>query len=139
MKTLITLASAGMLASTAFAGGLSDSRIDRHSNSAAMVPAQYYAQRDDRPQYYAQQDDRAAAINERESRITERIQRGMNDGRITDREARRLQRELDAIQAKERAFKDDGRLSRRETDELNRDLSRLADHVRQQMRDEQRY
>ena len=129
MKTLIVLASAGFLASTAVAAGFADSRTDRHSNPAAMIPAQYYDQR----------DERSASIDERESRITERIRRGMNDGRITDREARRLQRELNAIEAKERAFKDDGRLSRRENDELNRDLNRLADHVRAQMRDEQRY
>jgi hypothetical protein len=129
MKTLIALATAGVLASTAVAAGSADSRIDRDSRPAVMIPVQYYAYR----------DDRSASIDERESRITERIQRGMNDGRITNREARRLQRELDAIEAKERAFKDDGRLSRRETDELNRDLNRLAYHVRQQIRDEQRY
>ena len=129
MKTLIALATAGVLASTAVAAGPADSRNDRHSNSALMIPVQYYDNR----------GDRSGAIDERESRITERIQRGMNDGSITNREARRLQRELDAIEAKERAFKNDGRLSRRETDELNRDLNRLADHVRQQTRDEQRY
>jgi len=128
MKTLIALAIAGALASTAVAAGPADARIDRHSNSAVMIPVQY-----------DQRDDRSASIDERESRITERIQRGMNDGRITNREARRLQRELSAIEAKERAFKSDGRLSRRETDELNRDLNRLADHVRQQARDEERY
>ena len=129
MKTLIALATAGVLASTAIAAGAADSRVDRQFNSPVMTPVQYSDYR----------DDRAAAIDERESRITERIQRGMNDGRITNREARRLHRELDAIEAKERAFKNDGRLNRRETDELNRDLNRLADHVRQQMRDEERY
>jgi len=129
MKTLIALATAGVLASTAIAAGAADSRVDRQFNSPVMTPVQYSDYR----------DDRAAAIDERESRITERIQRGMNDGRITNREARRLHRELDAIEAKERAFKNDGRLNRRETDELNRDLNRLANHVRQQMRDEERY
>jgi hypothetical protein len=126
MKILIALAAAGVLASTAVAAGPTDARFDRQSYPAVMIPVQY-------------SDDRSAAIDERESRITERIQRGMNDGRITHREARRLQRELHAIEAKERAFKNDGRLSRRETDELSRDLNRLADHVRQQTRDEERY
>lgn len=125
MKTLIVLATAGVLASTAVAAG-PDARANRQSYPVVMIPAQY-------------SDDRSAAIDERESRITERIQHGMNDGRITNREARRLQRELDAIEAKERAFKNDGRLSRREIDELSRDLNRLADHVRQQMRDDERY
>jgi hypothetical protein len=129
MKTLIAFAAAGVLASTAFAAAPADERTDRHANPSVMIPVQYNDYR----------DDRSATIDEREARLMERIQRGMNDGRITNREARRLQRELDAIQAKEHAFKDDGRLNRRETDELNRDLSRLADRVRQQMRDEQRY
>jgi hypothetical protein len=129
MKTLIALATAGILASTAVAAGPADTRVDQQLHPAVMTHVQYSEYR----------DDRAAAIDERESRITERIQRGMSDGRITNREARRLQRELDAIEAKERAFRSDGRLNRRETDELNRDLNRLADHVRQQMRDEERY
>ena len=117
--TLIALATVGMLAS-------------------AAVPAQQPYHRDD-PQRWAQQeqrwDERAASIDERESRINARIQRGMNDGRINEYEARRLYRELRDIEAKERSYKNDGRLSRRETDELNRDLDRLVDHVREQIRD----
>jgi hypothetical protein len=83
-------------------------------------------------------DDRSATINEREARINARIQRGLRDGRITNREARRLYNELADIEEKERAFGSDGRLSGRESAELNRDLDRLAEDVREQMRDEQR-
>jgi hypothetical protein len=73
-------------------------------------------------------------------RINARIERGMRDGRITDREARRLQRELNDIQAREHQFRsNNGRIGPREADEINRDLDRLADHVRDQMRDNQRY
>ncbi len=119
-KTLIALAAAGMLAST-------------------MAVGQPY-HRDD-PQRYAQNDrvdrwdDRSASINEREARINSFIQRGMSDGRINDREARRLHRELRDIEAKERSYMSDGHLNRRETEALNRDLDRLTDHVRQQIRD----
>jgi hypothetical protein len=119
-KTLIALAAAGMLAST-----------------AAMAQS-YQPYQHDTPRYSQNEqrwDDRAASINERESRINARIQRGINDGRINEHEARRLYREMRDIEAKERAFKEDGRLSRRETDTLNRDLDRLTDHVRQQIRD----
>jgi hypothetical protein len=119
-KTLIALAAAGMLASTA-------------AMAQSYQPYQY-----DSPRYSQNEqrwDDRAASINERESRINARIQRGINDGRINEYEARRLYRELRDIEAKEQAFKDDGRLSRRETETLNRDLDRLVDHVREQMRD----
>lgn len=128
--TLIALATAGVLASTAAAAANPVVRVD--SRVAPMIAVQYH-QNDNH------WEDRSASINDREARITERIQRGMSDGRITEREARRLQRELNAIESKERAFQTDGRLTRRETDELNRDLNRLADHVRQQARDEQRY
>ena len=50
-----------------------------------------------------------------------------NDGRITDREARRLYRELSVIESKERAFMADGRLNYREDAELKRNLDRLAE------------
>jgi hypothetical protein len=83
-------------------------------------------------------DDRSANIDEREARIKARIQRGIDDGRITDAEARRLHRELRDVEAKERAFRSDGRMGGREEAELNRDLDRLNDNVRRQMRDEQR-
>ena len=124
MKALfIALAAAGVLASTGAA-------------SAPPMEVQHYAQ--DKP--YAQDNwyDRNASINEREARIAERIQHGLNYGRITKREARRLSSELNAIEHKERQYNSDGRLSRRETEDLNRDLNRLADHVRQQARDEER-
>lgn len=91
------------------------------------------------PVQYERWDDRSMSVNEREQRLHERIERGIQDGRITDREARRLNRQLSDIEAKERSYLYDGRLSRRETDELHRDLDRLRDSVRQQARDEQRY
>ena len=127
-RTLITIATAGLLASTAAVAG---------TTANGFVGVQYNS--GDRS-YYAEQrsDDRAAQINEREQRINARIQRGMENGQITNREARRLYNELNSIEAKERAFKSDGRLDGRETNELNRDLDRLAEEVRDQRRDDQR-
>jgi hypothetical protein len=125
--TLIALATAGVLASGAAFAGTTTTQGDAFP-SATIIPVQYYARG----------DDRSANINEREARINARIQQGRNDGRITDREARRLYRELADIEARERAFGADGRLDGRERAELNRDLDRLADHVREQARDEQR-
>ena len=83
-------------------------------------------------------DERSANINEREARIRDRIQRGMHDGSLTDREARRLYRELGDIERKERALRADGRLDGREAADLNRDLDRLADNLRDQRHDEER-
>ena len=128
--TLIALATAGVLASTAAGAAPPASEVARDSRAAVWVPVQYQQHRDG-------WDDRSANVDEREARINARIQRGLNDGTITRREARRLHRELEAIEAKERAFKGDGRISRRESDELNRDLDRLAAQVREERRDDE--
>jgi len=129
-KTLIVLATAGVLASGGAAAGTTI-----NYGSAAFVPvqhSQYGDRHDDR------WDDRSLNINEREARINARIQRGLRDGRITAPEGRRLYRQLAAIEAKERGFLADGRLNYREEAELKRNLDRLADSVRVQLRDEDR-
>lgn len=128
---LFVLASAGLLASGVAAAD--STTASSHDISAAIVPVQYY-----RGEQYARGDDRFSSINEREARIANRIQRGLSDGRITEREARRLYRQLTDIEAKERAFRSDRRLDRREFAQLNQDLDRLAENVRYQMHDEQR-
>ena len=121
-KTLLALAAAGVFASM---GAVAANGHD--TQGPALAPVQYH----DGDRW----DNRSATVNERESRINERIQRGIRDGRINEREARFLQRELSQIESKERSFNRDGRLSHRESEELNRDLDRLTDHVRQQIRD----
>jgi hypothetical protein len=132
MRTILTaIAAAGVLASgVAFGGTTTVQNHEARFDSATILPVQY--DRSDR------WDDRGANINEREARINGRIQRGIEDGRITDREARRLYGELRGVEAKERAFRSDGRISGREEAELHRDLDRLAANVRDQMRDDQR-
>jgi hypothetical protein len=137
-KTLFALAAAGVLASGAAAAATTG-----HDFGTAFVPVQYnnynynYSNNDDRWRD-DRWDDRAQNINEREARIRARIQRGQNDGRLTAREARYLYRQLNAIEAKERAFMADGRLNYRENAELKRNLDMLADNLRQQMRDDDR-
>lgn len=130
MKSIwIAIAAAGVIGSgTAIAG---TTHAATEQASAVLVPVQY----SDR---YAAANERMSQIDERESRINARIQRGMQEGRITEREARRLNRDMRDIEAKQQRFMSDGYLSRFEVAELNRDLDRLADNVRQQMRDEDR-
>ena len=131
-STLIALATAGLLAS----GGAAAGTPTIHHG---LVPVQYsnqYAVPD--PSVYRDGEERSANINEREARIKARIDRGVSDGRLTNREARRLYRELGAIEAKERAFIADGRLNHRETAELNSNLDRLAQDLRTQLRDDER-
>ena len=137
-KTLIALATAGVLAS----GFATAGNTTGHPGAAAFVPVQYTQQY---PQPHPDRwhddrwDDRAQNINEREARIRARIERGQSLGRLTDREARYLARQLNVIEAKERTFMADGRLNYREEAELKRNLDRLADNVRTQMRDNDRY
>jgi len=134
-KTLFALAAAGVLAA-----GAATAATTGHDFGTAFVPVQYnnpYGNNDDRWRD-DRWDDRAQNVNEREARIRVRIQRGQNDGRLTDREARNLYRRLNVIEAKERTFMADGRLNYREDAELKRNLDALADNVRRQMRDEDR-
>ena len=137
-KTLIALATAGVLASGLAAAG----NTTGHAGPAAFVPVQYtqqYPQQSPDRWHDDRWDDRAQNINEREARIRARIERGQSLGRLTDREARYLARQLNVIEAKERTFMADGRLNYREEAELKRNLDRLADNVRTQMRDNDRY
>jgi len=128
-KMLIALSTAAMLSSGAVLAGTTMSASNVPVGLQGFVAVQQY----DRS------DDRLASINEREARIRDRINRGINDGRITRREARQLYRELGDVQAKERAFRADGRIDGRESRELMADLDRLAENVRHQLHDEQRY
>ena len=128
-RTLIAIVTAGLLASGAAVAGSVHSPGDNHSGNFIAVQYGYG---------YDRSDERSASINEREARIKNRIQRGMQDGSLTDWEARRLYRELGNIESKERAFRSDGRLDGREAAELNRDLDRVAEDVRDQRHDEQR-
>jgi len=125
-STLIALAVAGVLASSGAYAGTTRVDIDRSTGVTEFVPVQYYS------------DDRSMSINEREAHLRARIDRGVRDGRITNREAHQLYRELGSIEAKERSFLADGRLNWRENAALNRDLDNLAANVRTQLRDDER-
>jgi hypothetical protein len=134
-STMIALAAAGLLAST---GAVAQSYYYYDTPRHYVVPPRYSY---DAPTYHdwqARADDRSSMINDREARIDARIQRGLANGRITDREARWLHRELRDIEAKERSYMSDGFLSRTEFNELSGDLDRLAENVRRQARDEDR-
>ena len=130
-RTLIALAAAGLLTSGVAAAGSTSVQV-YHDGNAAIVPVQYVDQNGNR--WY----DRSATIDQREAQIRHRIEHGVSDGRITNREARRLYRELASIEATEHSYKSDGRLTYRETAELNRRLDNLASNVRVQMRDDDR-
>ena len=123
----IVVASSAIASGVAFAG-MPNVQSGDPSVSARVVPVQYYER----------SDARSASIKEREARINEWIERGLNNGRLRPWQARRLQRELGNIEARANAMEADGRLSGREFAELDRDLDRLANNVRDQIRNEDR-
>lgn len=75
-------------------------------------------------------------IDQRQARQEERIQRGIETGRLTSREAMRLQREQREIRRAERMFKSDGVVTAAERAQLVAMLDRADWHIRREMRDE---
>jgi hypothetical protein len=131
-KSLIALATVGVLASGAAAA---DTYVVRTDNGTVRA---YAVQHDYRYDNRNWNDGRNFSIDQRQANIRDRIQRGIDNGRLNNREARRMMRELNEIQAKERAFEADGRLGRAERDALHQDLDNLVARLRNEMRDDDR-
>jgi hypothetical protein len=130
-KSLIAVAAASVLASGLAAA---DTLVLRTGNGDVRA---YAVQHD--PRYDNRWNDgRNFSIDQRQGNIRDRIQRGIDSGRLDRREARRMIRELNDIEAKERAFESDGRLGPRERDALHQDLDNLAMRLRHELRDEDR-
>ena len=72
----------------------------------------------------------SCGLRDRMERLERRIDRGIDKGQLTRREAHRLRRERREIRALARDFRDDGYLSRRECDILAGRVHRLSRHVR---------
>jgi hypothetical protein len=83
-------------------------------------------------------EGRRQSVDERQARIAQRIEAGMQNGELTRREARQLARQLNATEQKERAFESDGRLNNRERSELHSDLDVVAQRLRFERRDDDR-
>jgi hypothetical protein len=135
-KSLIAIAAAGVLGTGVAAAESYVLHFDNGNVRAVQYDQRYYNDRNDnRYNNDRWNDGRNFSIDQREANMRDRIQRGIDRGRINPREARHLMRELDNIEAKERAFESDGRLGRREREELHADLDHLASRIRQEMRD----
>jgi len=132
-KSLIVVAVAAVVgAGTAAADNLSV-RFG-NTGSASYITVQH--RDDDFRRWY--DDGRQQTVDERQARIAHRIQAGVQNGELTRREARQLERQLNATEQKERAFESDGRLSHRERAELNRDLDVVAQRLRFERHDDDR-
>lgn len=78
-----------------------------------------------------------AFVDVRQRQLSERIQQGARDGRLTRAEARRLRRDVQRIAQVEARYRRDG-LSAEEQADLNRRLDLLAAHIRWESEDAQR-
>ncbi|MDO9474238.1 MAG: hypothetical protein Q7J28_14380 [Caulobacter sp.] len=81
----------------------------------------------------------ARDINARQQALRHRLDRGIETGRLTRREAESLRYELREIRRLERMFRASHGLSPREVAILDDRLHRLERRMRAEMRDDQRY
>ena len=73
-----------------------------------------------------------------QDRMEMRIERGLRDGSLTEREARRLTRDLEQVQRLEWRFRQDGYLSQRERMVINQRMAELNDRIRSERFDRDR-
>lgn len=79
--------------------------------------------------YFAALKQRQAQLDQRQDNQMERILRGMEDGKLTMREASGLLREHLAISAMERKYMADGRLGPNELSDLEQRLAEADRHI----------
>ncbi len=87
---------------------------------------------------YAERGDWHGGIRDRIREARQSIDRGIEHGKITRPEARKLNEELDSILAKIDRMRSDGRLDERERESINRDLDRLDRDIKREKRDDDR-
>ncbi len=87
----------------------------------------------------ARRDEWRSSIRERIAKAERRIDRGVERGSLTRREAKRLRGELDDIRYQiDQMREDDGRLSRRERNRIHDRLDGLERRIREEKRDDDR-
>ena len=87
---------------------------------------------------HAERGDWRGGIRSRIYQDQQRIERGIDSGALTRREARRLNRELAIILDKIDYMRQDGHLSSRERRRIDRDLDRLEMDIRREKHDADR-
>jgi len=132
-KSLIAIAAAAVLGAGTASADTFAVRVGS-ANSGSFVTVQHRG--DDFRNWF--DDGRRQSVDERQARIAHRIQEGLQGGGLTRREARQLERQLNATEHKERAFEADGRLSGRERAELHRELDVVAQRLRFERHDDDR-
>jgi len=93
-----------------------------------------YDKRDNRGRYETNYD----RIDSYQREARRQIANGIESGRITSNEAKRLLREAERIEVKENRFRRDGRLDAGERRELSQDLAVLNGWIAREKRDRDR-
>jgi hypothetical protein len=81
---------------------------------------------------------RDAGVNERQTRLEQRMEHGWRAGELTRHELRRLRHEMREIERAEHYFWSDGRLTPRERSELHARLDDFSRRVQHERRDVER-
>lgn len=98
-KSLIALATVGVLTSGAAAADNYTVRFGEHDGRSSVTVQDYGT--DFRGWY---DEGRRVSVDERQARINARIEQGFQTGSLTRREARQLERQLALTEEKERAY-----------------------------------
>jgi peptidoglycan hydrolase CwlO-like protein len=85
---------------------------------------------------YAEREDYRGGIRTRIQEAKQRIEQGIENKSLTRSEAKKLKGELDSILRKIDRMKDDGKLSQKEREKINRDLDRLDRDITREKRDD---
>jgi len=80
----------------------------------------------------------AATIDERQANQQKRIEQGIQSGELNQREAARLQREQNRIQAMENKALADGEMSKQERRRIQRRLNKSSRHIYREKHDAQK-
>jgi peptidoglycan hydrolase CwlO-like protein len=121
-------------------GQLSQGERDRINNDLDRLDRDIFKEKRDSnvaPGPVAQVDWRGG-IRSRIQEAKQKINVGIERGTLNRHEARKLNKELGSILNKIDRMKSDGRISQRERDKINRDLDRLDRDIAREKRDDRR-
>jgi hypothetical protein len=107
-------------------GGLMIKGLISLALGSVFVSATAFAQSTDTP-----------VIDQRMQNQEQRVEKGIDSGRLTEREANRMNRHLDRIENAEAKAKADGKVTRRERRRLNRALDHNSRAIHEQKHDRQ--
>lgn len=79
-----------------------------------------------------------ATIRKKENRQERRIQRGVRSGKITPKEANRLENQQETIEKERQQAWEDGKLTHRERRDIRHDQRRLGQDIRQKKENDKR-